>query len=158
MDFKRKIRSGKKANRYRTRRPGLEHAPPQAGLRGEEERRSSQRLGDKLQVRGELRLRPPQLRRAAVGANVLGDRSIRRPAAHDRERNAEQHGDASTQGQRQAAGLHAAGREEQPGCCGRGVPGRVMELTTGGLWVFVQVRCSQLRFRMQLVTVYFSEY
>lgn len=70
----------------------------EAGLRDEKGRRNAQQLSYKLWDNGELGLRPPQLRCAAVGANVPGDCSIRRPAAHDRERNAEQYGDASTSG------------------------------------------------------------
>ena len=73
-----------------------QYGSSQAGLHDEKERRSAERVGYKLQDNSELGLGPPQLRGAAVGANFPGDRSIRRPAAHDRERNAEQHGDAST--------------------------------------------------------------
>lgn len=86
----------RKPGRHQTDKPDTKYAPSEAGVRHEEERRSAERFGYKLQVSDEVELRPPQLRRAAIAVNLLGHRSIRRPAAHDREGNAERHGDAFT--------------------------------------------------------------
>lgn len=111
--------------------PDPQDGSPQAGLRAEKARRRTQQLGHKLQNNRELGLGPPQLRRVTVSANLPGDRRVRRPAAHDRERDPERCGDAFSAGGRPAAGPQPAGREEQPGRRGRGLAGTRTQSSAG---------------------------